>query len=288
MKKKLFSILLILFLFIILHNGCMRFVLRLSPSLVPNLANSIFEECDPELAKSSIPANLKMLEGILKSDPENRGILTALCMGFCGYSLLFVEEVNPYRASDLYLRARDYGIKALGHKGKALRNIKSEKIKSLLKSIDGKEIEALLWTTISWNAWINLNLDKPAALSQLGVSQACLERVIEIDADYMHGLPYILMGVSLSARPPMFGGDINKARHYFETALNLNNRKFFLTQFYFARYYAVRAQDRDLFSGLIKEIINGDPGELKGVCLINAVIRYRARELSEMAKELFM
>ncbi|MFC1533385.1 TRAP transporter TatT component family protein [Thermodesulfobacteriota bacterium] len=287
MKKRVFTILLMILVSITLFNGCLPFALKLSHSLFPHLAASFFEECDPELAKSSIPANLKMLEGLLKSDPENRDILKTLSMGFCGYSMLFVEDDNPSRASDLYLRARDLGIGALGLKEGTLRIDGPEKIQSLLKSTGKEDLEALLWTTVSWNAWINLNLDKPSALAQLKLSQACLERLMAIDADYQHGLPHILKGVALSARPQIFGGDPKKAKLSFEKALKLSNRKFFLAQYYFARYYAVRVQDRDMFSNLLKEIIQGDPGELKEMCLINTVIHEKAKELEEMADELF-
>ncbi|MDZ7697032.1 MAG: hypothetical protein U5R49_08975 [Deltaproteobacteria bacterium] len=37
-------------------------------------------------------------------------------MGFTGYAMLFVEEASPERASMLYLRARSYGMRALGVK----------------------------------------------------------------------------------------------------------------------------------------------------------------------------
>ena len=84
-----------MFLLLVSLNSCMRFALNLSPSLFPNLAASFFEECDHELARSSMPANLKMLEGLLKSDPDNTEILRMLSMGFCGYSMLFIEDDEP-------------------------------------------------------------------------------------------------------------------------------------------------------------------------------------------------
>jgi len=286
MRKKVLKILFIMLL--LSSTGCMKFALQLSPSLFPNLAVSFFEECDTELAKSSMPANLKMLEGLLKNDPENREILSTLSMGFCGYSMLFIEGDSTERASDLYLRARDYGINALGFEKNDINDMRPEHFKLLLKNIGRRDLEALLWTAISWNAWINLNLDKPIALAQISLSQACLERLIEIDADYQHGLPYILMGVSLSARPEMFGGEPEKARYCFEKALEVSDRKFFLTQYYYARYYSVMVQDRDLFYNLLEEIINGDPGELKELCLINSVVYDKAKELKGMVDDLFI
>lgn len=273
-----------------LITNCMRVALRVSPSLFPNLTSSIFEECDIELAEKAIPANLKLLEGLLKNDPENKQILTTLSMGFGGYSMLFVEGDEPERASGLYLRARDYGIKALGERGVRLKNAqdRKEELREVLHTLGKEELEPLFWVTVSWNAWINLNLDKPAALAQLGVSQALLERVMEIDATYFQGLPHILMGVSLSARPPMLGGNVEQARQHFEKALELSHGKFFLAQYYFARYYAVRVQDKALFLRLTGEIEKMNPGELRDVCLINSVVQHKARQLRGRVDEFFL
>ena len=150
-----------------------------------------------------------------------------------------------------------------------------------------KDLEPLLWAAISWNAWINLNLDKPSAIAQSNLPQACLKRAIELDVNYLNGLPYVAMGASLAARPKLFGGDIQQARSCFEKALKLSNRKFFLAQYYYIRYYAVRVQDKNLFFRLIKELANGRPHELKDVCLINTIMRKKAIELREMADEYF-
>jgi tetratricopeptide (TPR) repeat protein len=287
MKK--FSCLVSLVLLMPFLMGCVKLALQFTPTLIPQLTQALFEECDPELAKRAIPANLKLMEGLLKSDPENKEMLTTLSIGFCGYSLLFVEANDPERASDLYLRARNYGLRALCDKECSFKDpaIIIKHLPTALKEMDEKNLKALFWATMSWNAWINLNLDKPAALAHLGLSQDCLKRVIEIDADYLYGLPNILMGVSLAARHQLFGGDIKLARSYFEKSLELSHGNFFLAQYYFARYYAVRTQDKKLFFDLIRDITNRNPHELKDVCLINKVIQHKAEQLKNMADELF-
>jgi len=267
----------------------MQVALRASPSLFPNVAATIFEECDPELAKASIPSNLKLMEGLLKNDPENKKILTMLSMGFAGYSLLFIEPEDPERASAFYLRALEYGGRALGDMGTPLRNRDSrlETVRAALKNMDQNDLEALFWSTLSWNAWINLNLDKPSALAQLGAAEACLKRVLELDERFFYGAPHILMGASLAARPPLLGGSPEKARIHFEQAMQESHKKFYLAQVYFAKYYAVRVQDRELFVRVLAEVIQGNPGELKEVCLINRVMQSRAQELAKRTEDLF-
>jgi tetratricopeptide (TPR) repeat protein len=270
--------------------GCMQAALRASPSLFPNVASAIFEECDPELAKVSIPPNLKLLEGLLKNDPQNKKILTTLSMGFAGYSLLFIEPEDPERASSFYLRALDYGIRALGNKGMSLRNREGgpEPLRAALKSMDQEDLEALFWITLSWNAWLNLNLDKPSALAQLSASEACLRRVLELDEHFFYSSPHILMGASLAARPPLLGGSPEKARAHFETALRKHQGQFFLAQVYFARYYAVRVQDKALFERSLAEVLHRDPARIQDVCLINRMMQRRAQELLKQIEDLFL
>ena len=269
--------------------GCASIALQVSSPLFPKFSESMFEECDSQLAKTAIPAQLKLLEGLLKSDPENKALLTTLSMGFSGYSLLYVEDDDPDRASALYLRARDYGMKALGARGRDLKNPENLKGKTnlSLKEIKSQDLEALFWTTVAWNAWINLNLDKPSAIAQLGVAQACLERVLDLDPGYFHGMPYVLMGISLSARSAMFGGNVARAKFFFDKALSLTEGRFLLAQYYYARCYAVRVQDKKLFLELLEEINQGKTAPLNDVCLINTVVKEKAAHLKEMSEYFF-
>jgi hypothetical protein len=252
------------------------------------METSFFEECDTGLAANAFPSNLKLLEGLLKGDPDNRVILNSLCKGFYGYSMLFVEETHPDRASTLYLRARDYGFSALEDKGAALLNAKHKDVNLVLRNISMDEFETLLWTTVAWISWINLNLDKPAALAQLNTAQACLDIILKTDPEFMYGLPCVVMGVTLAAMPPVFGGKPEESKNYFERAMEFSDRKFYLAQYYYARYYAVRVQDRKLFENLINEILTGDSSAMKDVCLLNSVIKSKAESLGEMSDELFI
>ena len=286
-KKR--GILILLAMLIPYLSGCVKLALQASPSLIPHLTGAIFEECDVELAKQALPSDLKLMEGLLKNDPHSKQILTALCMGFTGYAMLFVEEDAPDRASRLYLRAKEYGLRALGPGAGMLGKpgVKKETLRGVLSLLGEEELEALFWTAMSWNAWLNLNLDKPAALAQLPAAQACLERVMEIKPDYFYGTPYILMGSILASMPATLGGKPARAKAYFEKAIHSSQGKFFLAQYYFAKYYAVRVQDKNLFVKLVREVESAPSFALKEVCLINEVIREKTRRLMGISDELF-
>ena len=270
-------------LLVLLMTGCARLAINATSSLIPNLTRAFFEECDLELARQSLPAELKLMEGLLKNAPQNKELLTALSIGFTGYAMLFVEEQNPERASRLYLRARRYGLKAIGIEEDGTR----QAILSRLSTIDNERIKPLFWVTMSWNGWINLNLDKPSALGELTAAQECLKRVMEINPEYFYGSPYIISGTMLAARPKILGGDAVKAKEFFTKAMAASNGKFLLAQYYYAKYYAVRVQDKELFLNLIEEVEQAPVDQLKEACLINSAVKEKMKGLKRMEDELF-
>ena len=85
----------------------------------------------------------------------------------------------------------------------------------------------------------------------------------------------------------MLGGNAPKARICFEKAISLSDGKFLLAQYYFARYYAVRVQDKALFETLVEAVAKAKPGELKDACLINEAVKRKMEVLAEMEDELF-
>jgi tetratricopeptide (TPR) repeat protein len=286
-KKKLTAALLVLIFLV--SGGCASLALRLSPSLLGNMTEALFEECDPALARDAIAGNLKILEGLLKSDPGNPQILNSLAMGFGGHAFLFLDADAPERASSLYRRSMAYAFRALGAGGEMLRHAEARPagVRKIVAGMNRGELEALFWLSFSWNAWIQLNLDKPSAIAQMDAAEACVQRVLEIDETFFHGAAHVLRGAILAARPPLLGGNPAKAQGHFRKAVELSRGKFFLAQYFYARYYAVAVQDREIFTRLLKEIREGDPRELGEACLINAVIQARARQLAEQIDDLF-
>jgi hypothetical protein len=251
--------------------------------------DAFFSECDHELARQAMPSNLKLLEGLLFSDPSNPVILKALCAGYAGYALLFLEEEDPKRAAALYLRARNYGLQSLGDRGNNLAN----NINKLNLSIDtinkiaGSDIDSLFWTAVAWSGWIYIRGDDPEALAQLGVLRACIKRVLDSAPDTFYGLPHALSGTISATLPPMLGGDPEAAKKAFEIAIRASDGRFLFSKYLYAKHGAVRMQDRALFESLLKEIAEADPAALPGACLLNQASKQKAERLKSMIDELF-
>lgn len=274
----------------LIAGGCTRMAVRGSSGIVPHMTEALFAECDPALARASMPADLHLLEGLLRADPGNRRLQTTLSMAYTGYAMLFLEDDEPQRASRLLRRGMDHGFDALGPRSRSLRHStpKPGEVAEALHTLGAGDVEALLWCGLAWTGWIRLNLDRPEALGGLHAAKACLRRVIELNGSFFHGLPYAALGSALAVVPPVLGGRPEDARALFERALAEHHGRFLLAKLYFARYYAVRVQDRDLFLRLLDEIEQADPQALKDVCLLNAAAVEKARRLRARIDDLFL
>src|SRR5205823_12170947 len=81
---------------------------------------------DPELVGEALPFSLKLIEGLLAESPKHKGLLFAASSGFTQYAYVYVQQQADelenkdvvraaelrLRARKLYLRARDYGLRA--------------------------------------------------------------------------------------------------------------------------------------------------------------------------------
>lgn len=272
-----------------LLEGCsaQQMAARLAYPLVDGQYRSLNEESDPDLARQAIPANLKMMEGMLKSDENNAALMDRLAEGFCGYAFGFVEDDDPRRASALYLRGRDYALRSLAaYPGvAALPDLEREEYKTALQKIDS--VPSLFWLAQCWAGWLNLNLDKPEALAQVSKLEAAIQRAAELDETYHYAGPHLLLGSFYGGRTRLLGGDPEKARFHFERNLQLNHNKFLLAYVLYARTYAVQTQDRDLFERLLRNALETPSGVLPEQRLANETAKIKADKLMGRVDELF-
>lgn len=70
-------------------------------------------ETDLQIAAQAIPADLKLLDGLIIEAPDNEKLLLLGAQGYTSYALGFVQDSSRERANLFYLRARDYGLRIL-------------------------------------------------------------------------------------------------------------------------------------------------------------------------------
>ncbi|MCS7230438.1 MAG: TRAP transporter TatT component family protein [Candidatus Kryptonium sp.] len=252
---------------------------------------AIFSETDYEIAKSSIPANLKLLEALYNVDSLNEKTVTFLVQGYTGYALGFVEDDDPQRAKLLYKRAFDYGMKFLKSKNKKFAESVDgdfEKFEKVLKSdFKRKDVPILFWTAMAWGSYVNLSRDDPDAIAQIPKIEAMVKRTIELDETYFYSSGNMFLGVLLSARPKLFGGDPEKGKEHFEKCIQISGGKFLLPYVFYARYYAVQTQDRELFEKLLNYVLESPPELLKDAELLNIIAKKKAEKFKNIGDELF-
>jgi hypothetical protein len=90
--------------------GCStgKMVVRGSQTIMDSGIEAMNSETDLQLARAAMPANLKLMEGMLLEDPDNIDLLLYAAQGFYGYSYGFIETEDTARAGALYRRCYDY------------------------------------------------------------------------------------------------------------------------------------------------------------------------------------
>lgn len=262
---------------------------RFAVPLVIGQYDSLNEESDPLLAATAIPASLKMLEGMVKSDEDNPVLLHKLAEGFCSYAFSFVEDENPRRASLLYLRGRAYALRILVKAGAAadLPDLPPEQFQKSLERMDAGDLPSLFWFGQCWAGWLLLNLHDMEAFAALPKVESAMRQTLEWDESFHYAGPHMFFGGFYGARSKMLGGDPEKSKHHFERNLELTENKFLMTQMLYAKTYAVQTQNRELFERLLK-IVLATPGDvLPEQRLANEVAKLKAQNLLEAADDLF-
>jgi tetratricopeptide (TPR) repeat protein len=276
--------------FTMVFSGCVQ---TIAISTIGNIVDEGFsgftEESDLELAAQALPANLKLLEVMLKSDPDNKKILRLLSEGYSSYALGFVEDENPERAKVFYARARDYGIRILrqdkGFAGALDGSI--DDLKAELARHDKDDVPAVFWTAFGWGSYIYLSLSDPNVLVDLPRTEAMMRFVAEKDSSYYYGGAFVFLGTLYGSRSRMLGGDPDLARGYFERALKINKGKFLMTDVYYARSVALQTLDEELFDKLLTTVEETSIDVLPEFRLANAIAKRKAKALLSKKEELF-
>ncbi len=277
-------------LVIVLFSGCIQTIaVRSMSGILRNGIDAYMEESDLQIARESLGGTLKLLEALIKADPDNQELLVFAAQGYQAYSLAFCEDEDVERARLFYLRGKEYGLRALTQNKQFQKALDAdlETFKSSLRTFSKKEIPALFWTAFNWGSYINITRTDVSALADIGKVMEMIRYVIEIDSSYYYGAGYVFLGALEAATPKMLGGNPELAREYFEKARAINNGKFLLTQVYYARSYAVQELNEKLFNELLEEVEETSLEELPLVRLPNAVAKQKAKLLRNQQQDLF-
>jgi hypothetical protein len=285
---KIFS----LFFILIFISSCSmnRFIVGQMTPVFEISLQSFYEETDLELAEQAIGSNLKLLEGLLKNDPENNELLVLLAQGYSGYALGFVEDDDTQRAKVFYERAFNFGRRALLGGGESPWQWNAEnnqRMENKIRNAGMDELPALFWMTFAMSGKINVSLDDPAALINVNLVELALGKIESLNPRYFHGSVYLLKGSIQGLTPKMLGGNPEKALQNFDTNLEMTKGDFLLSYVYKAQFYAAKTLDEELFDELILKVENYDVGMRQDIALFNQIAKKKATLLKSRREVLF-
>ena len=281
---------LLAFLSVIAFSGCIR---TIAVSTVGGIADDGFEaftsESDLAFAEQALPANLKLMEVMLKSDPDNERILRLLSQGYSSYALGFLEGKDDARAREFYIRGRDFGYRIMRRDARLAKALDGtvDDLKAELATRGKDDVPGVFWSAFGLGSYIQLSLTEPSALIDLPKAEAMMEFVDRVDSSYYYGGADLFLGTLAGMRPKMLGGNPEKAKAYFEKALRLSGGKFLITYDYYASAYAVPTQNEELFTELLGKVQGASIDILPEFRLANAIAKQKAAALLAKKSDLF-
>lgn len=281
---------LLLFIPLLLFTGCIQTIaVRSVGGIVEEGYDALTEESDLQFAEQALPANIKLLEVMLKNDPDNERLLRLCAEGYASYALGFVEDVDVERARVFYLRGRDYGLRILEQDKNVKKALErsADDLKAALAKKSKDFVPAVFWTAFPWGGYLNITLTDTEAIAAIPKLEVMMNFVAEKDSAFYYGGAHLFLGTLYGSRSRFLGGNPDKSKEHFETALRLNQGKFLMSHVYYAKSYAFQTQNEELFDELLKHVESASLDILPNFRLGNAIAKKKAKMLMQMKEELF-
>jgi len=266
-----------------------QMVVRGSQSILDSGIESMNRETDLQLARDAMPANLKLLEGMLIEDPNNTVLRLYAAEGFYGYSFGFVEIEDPARAKQLYRRCYAHAQQALQLAGVDIdpETASLETIEATVSKAGKKAVPALFWTASCLGKWIDLSRDDMTLVASLANTAAIMQRVIDLDNDFYFGGAHMFFGVYYGGRAPMLGGDFARAETEFRRAAEINDNKLLIVDLLQAEFLDRQRLDQQAFHQRLTAIIEAPDDLYPAMALVNGIAKQRAAILLDYEDDWF-
>ncbi|MFT3773058.1 MAG: TRAP transporter TatT component family protein [Minicystis sp.] len=249
---------------------------------------------DYEVAQTAAFAGVTQFEGMHYLAPDNEDALFMLTKGWTSASFAFIEDAmeqaedtegengatyqyQKARALAGYERAIHYGLELLGKKASGFEAAKKndDTMKAWLNAFDDpeKDAENLFWTGYAWIGRVNIIKDEPAAVADLFIGVAMLERAKTLKHDYLYGSIHTVLG-AYHARSPM--AELEEGKKEIDAAIAVTGGKTLLPKFQLAAKYYCMKGDKESYVKTLTEIVEaGDTFPQQR--LTNAIAKRRAK-----------
>ncbi|WP_242339931.1 MULTISPECIES: TRAP transporter TatT component family protein [unclassified Anaeromyxobacter] len=286
-------------------TGCRSTAMSFVSDAVAQSGSAYGSDDDPELVREAVPFGLKTMEGLLSENPEHEGLLRALAGNFTQYAYAFVQSdadradldgnldaarAGRERARKLYLRARDYGLRALEerHEHLSAQLREGRDLAKALKRAEKRDVEALYWTASAWTLAIANGKGDMALVAELPIPVAMMERALALDERWGEGALHEYFVSLDAARGEHEGGGPARAKAHLDRALELSLNKKLGPRVAYAEGTLVKQQDRAAFERELEEVLRANAEEVPKYRLANILAQRRARVLLDHVEDLFL
>lgn len=239
---------------LLILQGCIQLIaIRTMGGILDYGLEAFNEESDLQLAKDALGSNLKLVETLIKGDPENEQLLLMASQGYSSYALAFVEDEDVIRARQFYLRGKEYGMRILTQNKKFKDAVERDlaSFTGAMNTFSKDDVPAIFWTAFGWGSYANLTLTDVSALADLPKISAMMEFVLKHNPSYYYAGAHLYFGTLLATTPVILGGKPDLAKEHFGKAIQLTGGKFLMAHVYYARAYAVQTMDQELWKSVV-------------------------------------
>ena len=276
---------------VLLLAGCStgKLVVRGSQSIMDSGIEAMNHETDLQLARAAMPANLKLMEGMLLEDPKNIDLLLFAAQGFYGYSYGFIETEDPARAGALYRRCYDYARRTFSLRGFNIdpEIASADDLQAAVAKAGKGDVPAIFWTATCLGKWADMNRDNLAGVAGLSNVAILMQRIIELDDTYYYGAAHMFFGVYYGGLSPMFGGDYALSEQHFQRANEINHDKLLLVDLLHAEFLDRQQLNQAGFHQRLTGILEAPEDLYPQMALVNAISKHKAALLLEQEGEWF-
>lgn len=247
---------------------------------------------DPDLVRDALPFGLKLYETLLEQDPEHLGLLLNTGSGFIMYANAFVHtpadmlpdssykkrEEMLNRAKKLYLRGRDYLLRAIELKHPGFKDkMESKDMQAALADMSKEDVPFLYWAGAGWFAAISLNIFDMKLAVDIPKAVAIMEKAYTLDPDFGNGLLHEFFLLYYASLPADMGGDDEKARFHFQRAVELSEGKSASPYVALATSLSIKNQNKKEFVSLLEKALAIDPAADPDSKLMNIITQEKAQ-----------
>jgi predicted anti-sigma-YlaC factor YlaD len=283
--------------------GCSvrQYALNQAADALAKSGKSFASDDDPVLIRDAAPFSLKLMDSVLEDNPRHVGLLTAAAKGYTQYAYAFVQEEGEEmedsdvaraaqhldRAKHLYARAQGYALRGLDAARPGIAAGLKGDPKGTVKRAQLQDVPLLYWSAAATGGLIGLSKDNPAAVAQVPMMEALIDRALELDEAWDAGSIHTFLISYELVRAQRSGDPVARARAHFERAVQLSAGHQAAPYLALAESVSISRQDRAEFEGLLKQALAVDPNAVPERRLANLVMQRRARWLLSRTDQLF-